>query len=409
MTLRRMSKSKALSVVVALVLVGAVLSTLVYLNTRSEPQATAPPEGQAPLSHEPQVAPSQEPEVALPDEPQTTPSEEATPASSEDPQAASSTAVPKTVPTTETGVAPPDEPGPYNIGCYGVRYEAEPFGRYYATIRYPAEADGYRKPKDTTEGTYPGIVLGPSYCTLQWWTKWNAEHLASHGYVVLSFTPPNPLLWNPTQWAYGFNQGISTLKEQNSLSDSPIFGLVDTETFGITGLSMGGAGCIEAAGTNPEVDAAVPLAPGGIDMDLIDFVFQGYSNWTLTTAAENMTVPIQLQVGSNDGLLALFPNGVDSYYSLIPDTTPKQYVEINGANHVGFVDEFYANVAMWLLLDRSCAIGVEEQHRISRQYFTAWFHYFLKDLDEYGTYIFGDEAQQDVDAEVLSAFEHNLT
>ncbi len=293
-----------------------------------------------------------------------------------------------------TTVPPPDEPGPYHIGYYKISYIVPPYGRYWATIRYPAIRDGWLAPKDTSEAPYPGIVVANGLAGSEWNIKWIPKHLTSHGYVTICFTPPKKLSGDTTQWAYGFQGGIEKLKSQNSLWFSPIYGILDIETFGAIGLSMGGAGCIEATGAdNSEIDASVPLAPAGSDSAI--------------AAAQNITVPIQLQVGNNDGMVP--PDHVLPFYSdFIPNATVKEYLSITGGNHIGFIDDFVAKIAEWLGLDNPRGIEFEEQRRISSKYFTAWFQYHLKDLTEYFTYLFGEEAQNDLDAGILSDLRYNI-
>jgi len=291
-------------------------------------------------------------------------------------------------------VPSPDEPGPYHIGHYKISYVVPPYGRYWATIRYPAIRDGWFAPKDTTGAPYPGIVVANGFAGSEWNIKWIPKHLSSHGYITICFTPPNKYSGDTTQWAYGFNGGIEKLKSQNNLWFSPIFDILDIETFGGIGLSMGGGGCIEATGAiNSEIDAAVPLAPA--------------SSESAKAAAQNITVPIQLQVGNNDGMVP--PERVLPFYTeLILNTTVKEYLSITGGNHIGFIDEFVARLAELLGIDSPRGIEFEEQRRVSKKYFTAWFQYHLKGLDEYFTYIFGQEAQNDLDAGILSDFRYNL-
>jgi len=288
----------------------------------------------------------------------------------------------------------PEETGPYHIGYYKVRYKDPTYGVYKATIRYPAIYDGFFAPKDISKAPYPGIVVSNGFAGSEWNIKWIPKHLTSYGHITICFTPPNKLLGDTTQWAYGFIRGIEKLKSQNSLLLSPIYGILDTETFGSIGLSMGGAGCIEATGTiNSEIDTSVALAPA--------------SSKSSKDAAKNITVPIQIQVGNNDAMVP--PEHVLPYYSdIIPYNLNKEYLAINGGNHIGFIDEFFANFAERVGLDDPKGIEFNEQRRISKRYFTAWFQYHLRSQPEYFKYIFGEEAQKDIDAGILSDFVYNI-
>jgi dienelactone hydrolase len=291
-------------------------------------------------------------------------------------------------------VPSPDQRGPFHIGKYKVSYKVGPYGRYIATIRYPATRNGWFAPVDSSEAPYPGIVVANGYGGSDWNIKWIPKHLTSHGYVTLCFTPPHKLFPRTTQWAEGFHGGIAKLKMHSNSSSSPIYNIVDIETFGAIGLSMGGGGCIEATGANnSEIDAAVPLAPA--------------PSFSAKDASVHINVPIQIQIGNEDGMVP--PYSVLPFYTdLIPNATVKEYLSIAGGNHIGFIDEFFARIAENIGLDNPCGIAFKEQRRISRKYFTSWFQYHLKNLTDYYTYIFGEEAQNDIDTGVLADLRYNI-
>jgi hypothetical protein len=81
---------------------------------------------------------------------------------------------------------------------------------------------------------------------------------------------------------------------------------------------------------------------------------------------------------------------------------------ITGGNHLGFIDEKYALFGQRWGIDNPPGINVEQQHNISRIYFTAWFQYHLRQLDEYYTYIFGEQALQDLDEGILADLRYNI-
>jgi len=288
----------------------------------------------------------------------------------------------------------PDVPGPYHVGFYWVCYQMPDYGTYWARIYYPATRDGWLAPRDPSGGPYPGIVVSSGLYGAEWNIVWVPQQLASHGYVAICFTPPNPGIIDTTQWARGFSGGIAKLKEQNSCWLSPMRGLLDTGKFGAIGLSMGGGGCIEATGAaGSEIDAAVALAPATSDASM--------------AAARNIAVPIQLQVGSADSMVA--PSSVLYYYTdLIPDTAVKEYVEINGGSHSGFIDEFFAWIAVLFGIDTPGTITFAEQRYTSGKYFTAWFNYHLKGVHAYHPYLFGGKAFQDLSDGILSDLRFNI-
>lgn len=283
---------------------------------------------------------------------------------------------------------PPDQPGPFHVGWYTVWYRVSPYGVYRATIRYPATRDGWRAPLDTSQAPYPGVVVANGFAGSERSITWIPKHLTSYGYVTLCFTPPHKISGDTTQWASGFRGGFETLQAQNSSRFSPIIGGFDNGTRGAIGLSMGGGGCLEATGTPGSwIDAAVGLAPAGKP--------------SVYAAARNITVPTQLQVGTVDGLVPA-SSVLRMYTDGLTNNTVKEYLAITGGNHIGFIDEFYARYAAQHGIDNPAGITVEQQHNVSRRYFTAWFQFYLKHLDEYDTYLFGADAQHDVDTGVLA-------
>jgi dienelactone hydrolase len=299
-----------------------------------------------------------------------------------------------TVPLDSAIAVSPDQPGPYHVGSYKVWYLVPPYGLYRATIRYPATHDGWRAPIDTSGAPYPGIVVANGFAGSDWNIKWIPKHLTSYGYVTICFTPPHKISWDATQWASGFRGGFAALRTQNSSRFSPVFGAIDNGTRGAIGLSMGGAGCVEATGTpGSEIDAAVALAPAGFP--------------SVLSAARNITVPIQLQVGTLDGLVP--PASVlQMYTEYLSNSTVKEYLAITGGNHIGFIDEFYAKFGQRFGIDNPPGITVEQQHNVSRRYFTAWFQYHLRHLSEYYTYVFGADAQHDLDTGILADLRYNI-
>ena len=283
---------------------------------------------------------------------------------------------------------PPDQPGCYYLGYYDVSYSVSSYGEYTARIFYPALSNGSSVQVNTSGAPYPGIVVTDGLLSTWRMIDWIPQNLASQGYVVLCFTTPDPSSNDSAQWAYGFEEGISKLKSENSLKASPIYHMLGnpSKQFGIIGMSTGGAGVIEAAADNPngEIGAAVALAPGADDQASTDNV---------NAAAAKIRVPIQLQVGSNDGLVP--PASVSNDYNLIPDTTIKEFLEIYGANHVGYLDEEEADFVQELGEDNPCTIGVTTQHQVASKYFTAWFGRYLKGFTAYDSYISGTEIQND--------------
>ena len=95
--------------------------------------------------------------------------------------------------------------------------------------------------------------------------------------------------------------------------------------FLVQNIFRGATGAIDS-----EIYAGVSLLPASSDSSIL--------------VAEKIIVPIQIQVGSNDGMVSR--NRVLPYYfDFISNTPIKEYLSIEGANHMGFLDEFFAKIA----------------------------------------------------------------
>lgn len=114
-------------------------------------------------------------------------------------------------------------------------------------------------PEDGPDEAGPALSLVPGYSNSKEDVVWMAEHFASHGYVVLAFTPTSSYSGDAGVWARGHEGALASLQAQSQNATSPIAGRVDPERLGVVGFSMGGAGAILAANANPEVKTMVAL------------------------------------------------------------------------------------------------------------------------------------------------------
>ena len=131
---------------------------------------------------------------------------------------------------------------------------------------------------------------------------------------------------------------------------------------------------------------------------------------TFTDDDGNRIARIYFQI-LNDDLTFIKQNSeyvADIQIDIYVNNKEKEYLVINGGNHIGYIDYFYARFAEWLGLDENHGIEFSEQHRISSKYFTSWFYYFLKDQEEYYPYIFGIEAINDYNSGILSEFKFHI-
>lgn len=243
--------------------------------------------------------------------------------------------------------------GPYPAQTYdlSVSYSNGPATMYYPGGSAPA-------PFGAIAAT-PGWQEGKDM-----WGDWG-RFLASHGYVLLAYTPLN-LNDLPTARAATLAQELQTLRSENGRAGSPLFGKIDVNRLGVMGHSMGGGGALAAANSTPSLKVAIALCP-----------------WSGGVTTTSDLVPSLIFAEVNDPLaggqgLTLYgppPNGGG-----IPDTTPKEYVE--------FVDQksgqhFVANSPT---LDPSKFPNSKSVARIGM----AWLRVFMDGDARYKTYLAED-------------------
>ena len=289
-----------------------------------------------------------------------------------------------------------DEAGEFAVLQFNSRMTND-VGRYSATLYYPA-----------TVGSYPAIAFSPGLGAQKEYYRWVGNHLASHGYVVLIFTVPVPLTTTTTQHQAGFVTAFEWLAAENSNPDSPLHGQIDLSQRGIMGHSLGGAAASRAA-QYMDIDAVVALAPGAPG-DLVQTFRTATTPVDLKAAIiaglATITAPTQIQAATQDCITGDLWDA--AYYNAL--TAPsRQFVLLNGANHVSFNDVgSIANTAGQAFDCAAVVDDLDHSQRLSRRYFTAWFDYFLKGDTTVAPYVFGSAAEQDLASGLLTALEFAL-
>ena len=236
----------------------------------------------------------------------------------------------------------------------------------YSTI---TESQGLRNGPDYRDGVlyypidgnppYKNIVLTPGFGGgSSSMSSWGA-FFASHGYVAMTIGPNDEINDSHYQRGEGLIDGIETITLENNRLGSPVFGLLDTQSFVVSGYSMGGGASHDASLIAEEngldvIKALISLNPTVIfeDCDLCpanDYEGEIYCI-CLVPELINHSVPSLIFAGqfelneltAYDGLL-----GQDIYYNL-PATTEKILVEVAGEGH-GAAAYPYGEVSDYIL------------------------------------------------------------
>lgn len=164
-------------------------------------------------------------------------------------------------------------------------------------------------PTSTASGTFGGIAIAPGY-TASWSSlSWVGPRLASHGFVVIGIE-------TNSRFDFPASRGAQLLAALNYLTtSSSVRTRVDASRLAVAGHSMGGGGSLEAADDRPTLQAAVPLAP-----------------WNTTKSWSDVRVPT-LIIGGESDTVAPVSTHSELFYSSIPASSEKAYLELNNASH----------------------------------------------------------------------------
>ncbi len=215
--------------------------------------------------------------------------------------------------STPDGAAPPlirgeeptlessTRPGPFQVSTFNAGLRDGPdYGTQ--TMHVPEGAE----PPFAAVAVVPGFLAAES--SIAAW----GPFLASHGIVTLTIGTNSPTD-SPDLRAAALLDALKTIEAENERSGSPLAGQLDVERLGIMGWSMGGGGTLIASSDTPSLKAAITLAA-----------------WSPGVRFSQEQVPVLLFAGSSD---AIAGGQSQSFFTSIPESTPKMLFEVRGGSH----------------------------------------------------------------------------
>ncbi|WP_125778035.1 dienelactone hydrolase family protein [Antribacter gilvus] len=164
-------------------------------------------------------------------------------------------------------------------------------------------------PTTTADGTFGAVAISPGYTAYESSIAWFGERLASQGFVVFTFDT-NTTVDQPAQRGDQLLAALDYLTQRSSVRSR-----VDASRLGVMGHSMGGGGSLEASKDRPSLKAAIPMTP-----------------WNTDKTWSEIRTPTLIFGAENDSVAPVASHS-EPFYSTIPSTTNKMYIELNGASH----------------------------------------------------------------------------
>ena len=231
----------------------------------------------------------------------------------------------------------------------------------YATV---TESQGLRNGPDYRDGVlyypidgeapYKSIVFTPGFggnsASMSSW----AQFFASHGFISMTVGPNDEINDSHYQRGLGLIDGIESIRQENSRNGSPLFGMIDINSFSVGGYSMGGGASHDAAMMDGSLKAIISLNPTVIfeDCDLCPADSYEGEIFCICLVPEfvDHAIPSLIFAGevevneltAYEGMLG------QDIYSNMPASTPKIMFEGAGEGH-GFAAYPYGEVQSYAL------------------------------------------------------------
>lgn len=241
----------------------------------------------------------------------------------------------------ETSMMDPAADGRYAVSSTQDNLASDQYAS--AIIFYPAAAEG---------APYPATTLCCGFAGYKERVEWLARRMASHGFVVIAFTPLN-VISLPPMWEKGHKGALQTLLAENVRPDSPVYGMVDPDRLSLAGHSMGARGALLAAeDLGVSVKSVIALCP-----------------WTLDIPKQlAFDEPTLFVTGSGD--FVALPSRVKKLYDAHPETSDKMFIKIKGLVHTDMENP-------------------GAHHEIISAYVIAWLQYYVARQPDYFAYLLG--------------------
>ena len=218
-------------------------------------------------------------------------------------------------------------------------------------ISFINESNGLRNGPDYLDGVlyYPidgeppfrSVVLTPGWdsdgSSMSTW----GEFYASHGILAMTIGPNNQVDDTHEQRADGLLDAITTIKQENWRTDSPLLGLIDTNRFIVAGYSMGGGASqialtLENSNNSQSIVAGIALNPTIIIYDCDNCPPESAEGcWCFLPEHMIHETPTLIIAGQNEiDELPSYEGALgQDMYAHTPETTMKMLYEISGGSH----------------------------------------------------------------------------
>jgi pimeloyl-ACP methyl ester carboxylesterase len=242
-------------------------------------------------------------------------------------------------------------PGPWSVGGFEEKFvdrnrPTQPNGDYPGESKRKLEGNVWY-PLEAEAGPRPLLVFSHGFTSFRRNGAYLAEHLASHGFVVVAVdypltsmsAPGGALVEDVVNQPGDISFLIDTLLGYSAVSGHALSGKVDPERIGVFGISLGGL-TSTLAGFHPQlrdprIGAVLSIA--------------GPSNFFTSDFFAHANLPFMMFAGDLDVLVPFAENALP-----VPDKKPgAELLVLRGGSHTGFS----GGTALLRAMDNTDAVG----------------------------------------------------
>ncbi|MBK8541980.1 MAG: hypothetical protein IPL60_18590 [Ardenticatenia bacterium] len=227
---------------------------------------------------------------------------------------------------------------------------------FSALVYYPPSRPGEGAALDSSAGPYGAVAFGHGFFREPIRYAGLLAHLATWGLVVIATESQAGLAPDHGQFAADLSATLTYLEEASADGSSWLREAVRVDRFGASGHSMGGGASILATAADRRIRALANLAAAETRPSALD-------------AMREVAVPVQLIVGSEDGIVA--PASTQKLFEAA--RPPRLFTTLVGGYHCGFESDPFP-----IGCDRG-SLPAAEQLALSRHLLTAFFLLYLGD------------------------------
>ncbi len=253
----------------------------------------------------------------------------------------------------------------YEIGHTTITFEDTARGnrQIETELYYPANTAGDNVA--IAAGSFPYIIFGHGF-VMSWDTYGNfVDTLIPKGYIIAF--PSTEGSMSPSHEEFGLDLRflVNEVYGLNSDNLSLFYGAINTEC-AIMGHSMGGGSAFLAAQNNTDITTLITFAAANTTPSSI-------------TAAQDVTIPVLVFSGEEDGVAPPADHQVPMYDSLASNC--KTFISIIGGGHCNFAN-YNVNCSFGeLTTGGSGSITREELHATLFSFLKPWLEYYLQNIN----------------------------